>query len=175
MKSFLMKQIAFTVLFIASTFVLNAQTYETLKDRDGTKMYKGFITDALLKTDTAFNWYPATQKIYNPKEKVVKTFAANKDSVSLVIFMGTWCEDSHFIIPRFYKTLDSAGFDKNKISLIAVDRTKKDLTNLATTLNITNVPTIIVYKKGKEIGRVIEYGNTGKYDEEVAALINGSK
>ncbi|MEI9808442.1 MAG: hypothetical protein WDO16_11570 [Bacteroidota bacterium] len=39
-------------------------------------------------------------------------------------------------------------------------------------MNITNVPTIIVMKKGKEVGRVIEYGKEGVFDKELAEIIN---
>lgn len=134
-------------------------------------MLTGFITDQLLNSDSSFKWFAKAQSIYKPKEPVVRVFAANKDSADFMIFLGTWCGDSHFVIPRFYKILDAAGFDKKKVTLIAVDRTKEDKTNIARALNVTNVPTIIVFKKGKEIGRVVEYGQTGKYDEEVAALL----
>lgn len=134
-------------------------------------MYTGFISDSLLKTDTAFNWFAKAQTAYKQKEAVVKTFAANKDSVNFMVFVGTWCPDSHYVIPRFYSILDTIGFNKNKVTMVAVDRTKKDKNNLTTVLNVTNVPTIIVYKKGKELGRVVEYGETGRFDEELAALL----
>ena len=137
-------------------------------------MLIGYINDNLLKSDSAFKWFSKAHDIYHPKPAVVKAFEANKDSINLVIFMGTWCPDSHFVIPRFYKILDSAGFDKNRITLISVDRTKKDAHHLATALNIVNVPTIIVFKRGKEVGRVVEYGQTGRYDEELAALLTKS-
>jgi thiol-disulfide isomerase/thioredoxin len=166
-----MKFLFFMIAAIGASISGNAQPYRVSADKDGSKMYTGFISDDLMKGDSAFKWFDATQRIYKPKKQVVKTFAANKDSVNFVIFMGTWCEDSHFVIPRFFKILDTAAFDKERVTLIAVDRSKKDITNLATTFNITNVPTIIVFKNGKEIGRVVEYGTTGKYDEEVAALL----
>ena len=38
--------------------------------------------------------------------------------------------------------------------------------------NVVNVPTIIVMKDGKELGRVVEYGNTGKWDKELADILN---
>ena len=165
----------FIVVFLFLALNSGAQNYETLTDRDSSKMYVGFINEAMLRADSAFKWYAKAQSIYTPKQPVVKVFADNKDSVQLLVAMGTWCEDSHFIIPRFYKILEAAGFDKSKVPLLAVDRNKKDKNNLAGTLNITHVPTIIVYKNGRELGRVVEYGNTGKYDEEVAALITGAK
>jgi hypothetical protein len=36
-----------------------------------------------------------------------------------------------------------------------------------------NVPTIIVLKDGKEIGRVVEYGKTGMFDKELGEIISG--
>ena len=52
-----------------------------------------------------------------------------------------------------------------------VNRAKKSLGNIADAFNIVNVPTIIVMKGGKEVGRVVEYGTTGKWDKELAALL----
>ncbi len=51
--------------------------------------------------------------------------------------------------------------DEN-ITLFGVNSKKKTLGNLTVALSVTNVPTIIVFKEGKELGRVVEYGKTGK-------------
>jgi hypothetical protein len=40
--------------------------------------------------------------------------------------------------------------------------------------NIKNVPTIIALKEGKEVGRVVEYGKTGKWDAEVAEIVKSN-
>jgi thiol-disulfide isomerase/thioredoxin len=85
--------------------------------------------------------------------------------------MGTWCDDSRFIVPKFYSLLDAAGFPQDKVSLIGVDRSKKTLSHLAEALNIENVPTIIVMNNGKEIGRVVEYGKYGAFDKELGEII----
>ena len=37
---------------------------------------------------------------------------------------------------------------------------------------MVNVPTIIVMKDGKEIGRVVEYGKNGMFDKELGEIIN---
>lgn len=55
----------------------------------------------------------------------------NADSIQLLVFMGTWCEDSHFIIPKLYSLLDAASFPASHITLIGVDREKKTLSNLS--------------------------------------------
>ena len=85
--------------------------------------------------------------------------------------MGTWCEDSQFIIPKFYLLLDAAGFSQDRVTLIGVDRKKQTLSHLTEALNITNVPTIIVLKNGKEAGRVIEFGKNGLFDMELGDIL----
>jgi hypothetical protein len=56
---------------------------------------------------------------------------------------------------------------------LGVDRSKKTIQHLSEAFNILNVPTIIVLKDGKEIGRVVEYGKTGMFDKELGEIISG--
>lgn len=150
-----------------------AQTYEEIKDRTGKKLLKGFVTDSILKADTdEFKWFAENENIYKPAEVVLNSFTAQKDSVTFMVFFGTWCPDSHYVIPRFYKIVEQAGIDKKRVTLFALDRTKKDEAHFATNFNVLHVPTIIILKEGKEIGRVVEYGATGKFDEELAKVLN---
>ena len=55
-----------------------------------------------------------------------------------------------------------------------VNRDKKALGHIAEAFGIINVPTIIVMKDGKELGRVVEYGKTGKWDNELAEIVNAN-
>ncbi|MEI9958564.1 MAG: thioredoxin family protein [Ferruginibacter sp.] len=64
------------------------------------------------------------------------------------------------------------GVADSAITFFAVNRAKKSLGNIADAFNIINVPTIIVMKDGKEAGRIVEYGTTGKWDKELAELLN---
>jgi hypothetical protein len=89
--------------------------------------------------------------------------------------MGTWCEDSHFVIPKLFFLLDKAGFSRDRVSLLGVDRDKKTLGYLSEALHVTNVPTIIVMKNGKEAGRVVEYGKEGLFDKELGQIITAAQ
>ena len=152
---------------------LNAQTLEKVKDRTGRTMLKGFVSDSLLATDTTnFAWFKEQAAPYEPAEKIIKSFSNKKDSVAFFAFFGTWCPDSHYVIPRFFKIIDKAGLNKKQVSLFALDRTKKDANHFAENFNISHVPTIIVLKNGKETGRVVEYGPSGRFDEELAAILD---
>ncbi|HUN04241.1 MAG TPA: thioredoxin, partial [Niabella sp.] len=112
------------LLFLSAIFMnmTQAQLYDVISDRDNSKMFRGFITESILKTDSSCKWYSEAQDIYTPKEKVVSTVKQNKDSISFLIFLGTWCEDSHYVVPRIMKILDAAAFPKDKITFVAVDR-----------------------------------------------------
>lgn len=163
------------ILTLASPF-LYAQApaevqYSTLVERPNEKTLKGILSKELLTGDTSFKWYAEAQKIYTPQASAVEALGRNRDSVQLIVFMGTWCEDSHFVIPRLFKLTEAAGFPAERITLIGVDRNKKTLSHLAEALNVTNVPTIIVMKKGKETGRVVEYGSSGLYDKDLGEIL----
>jgi len=148
-----------------------AQPVEIFSERPGEKTIKGHLTRAMLETDTSFKWYATNYKSYKARPDALESLRKQADSVEIVAFMGTWCEDSHFIIPQLIALLDSAQFPKDKSSLIGVDRNKKTVGRLCQALNVTLVPTIIVFKNGKELGRVVEYGKYGMFDKELAEIL----
>lgn len=135
------------------------------------KILKGIINKNLIKNDTAYKWYAVNQKSYtNPDTAIVGTLQRGT-SVKYIVFGGTWCDDTQYILPRFFVLQEKAGITDDRITFFGVDRTKQTLGNIASALNITNVPTIIVMKNGKEVGRVVEYGKTGKWDKELADIV----
>lgn len=146
--------------------------YEVLVERPNEKSYKGIISRAVMTADTSFKWYGEAYKSYSPNPTSIETLQKHKDTIQLLVFMGTWCEDSHFVIPRLFKLTDAAGFPDDRITLIGVDRNKKTLSHLCEALNVTNVPTIMVMKKGKELGRVVEYGSSGLFDKDLTEVLN---
>lgn len=133
-------------------------------------MLVGAITKSNLEADSSCVWFSSRYKDYHPSPLLLQQSLREAD-VHLVIFAGTWCEDSQVIIPGLFKWLDLAGFSESRISLYGVDRDKKTTGDLAGAFGITNVPTIIVMQAGKERGRVVEYGKTGKWEEELALFL----
>jgi thiol-disulfide isomerase/thioredoxin len=161
------------ILFVAGQSM--AQQFEQFYDDKGKKIAKGLITRELLKSDTAYAWYGENEKNYKPNAAAVAALQENKDKIQVIVFGGTWCDDTRYILPKFYMITDAAGFDHDRISLIGVDRSKKTISHLAEALAITNVPTIIIMKDGKELGRVVEYGKMGMWDKEIADVITAAK
>ena len=151
----------------------NAQTpFTTTVDKNNVTILNGIVAKNDIAANAAFsNWYGGNQNSYKPDTTVTNAMANTKDKVQYVVFGGTWCEDTQFILPKFFKLQEQSGLSENNISLYAVDRSKKTLGNIAGAFKITNVPTIIVMKDGKEIGRVVEYGKTGKWDTELGQIL----
>jgi len=163
------------ITIICALFAVTAgfaqNQYEVLVERPNEKTFKGIISREVLLRDTSFKWYAENQKNYTPNAAAVEGLKKQKDSIQLLVFMGTWCEDSHAVIPKFYSLVDVAGFPQDRITLIGTDRQKKTLSHLCEALNVKNVPTIIVLKNGKEQGRVVEYGKYGLFDMELAEIL----
>lgn len=148
--------------------------YEILKDEKHPEQHilRGIINKYLVQNDTVYNWYNSSAGFYKPDTATLSAFERTKSKVQFVIFGGTWCEDTQFIIPKFFKLQEMSGLADNTITFFGVNRAKKSLASIADAFNVINVPTIIVMKEGREAGRVVEYGTTGKWDKELADILN---
>jgi thiol-disulfide isomerase/thioredoxin len=162
--------IIITSIFFVSGAVFAQSQAEISRDDKGNKILKGIISRREVENDTAFGWWAENLKGYTPQSQAVAELKKNTN-IQFITFMGTWCGDSKFIIPKFYSLLDAAGFPQDKVTLIGVDRSKKTLSHLTEAMNIINVPTIIVMNNGKEAGRVVEYGKYGMFDKELGEII----
>lgn len=152
-----------------------AQTrYETLSERPNEKSIVGFLTKDVLLGEPFANWYQENYAAYQAHKQGLSSLTHYRDSIQILAFMGTWCDDSHFVIPRFYAMASQAGLDEKRIVLIGVNRKKESWGDLTKTFNIINVPTLIVFREGKEIGRVVEYGKYGQFDRELGEIIQQS-
>ena len=162
--------LSFICLIAACSATKKVSTNYQVLDDKGKKMLKGTINRALLEKDTAFAWFKESMQYGKPNDAAVTAFQQNKSKFTMLIFGGTWCEDTQNLLPKFYKLVDKSGYPESNITLIAVDRQKQALNNLNITYNITNVPTFIVLKDGKEVGRVVEYGK-GDIVKELGEIV----
>jgi len=169
-----MNKIIFLFIALFSASALFAQTTEVSRDASGNKILKGFVSKRDLATDTAFTWFAENAKGYTPEAAALQTLRANKDSVYILGFGGTWCGDTKHILPQFYTLMDAAGVSPDRITFLGVDHDKKTVNHLSETFNITRVPTFIVMKNGQEIGRVVEYGKYGMFDKELGEIIRNN-
>lgn len=93
---------------------------------------------------------------YTPDEETLKALSKELNDKTITVFMGTWCGDSKMQVPAFFKILDAINFDENNVEIITMSRDKDTPEKLEEGYNIEFVPTIIVKKDGKELGRIVE-------------------
>jgi thiol-disulfide isomerase/thioredoxin len=118
-------------------------------------------------------WFASEYKNYSPLDTTINKLKPLMKDVSITVFMGTWCSDSQLQVPAFFRILDELGYTK-KVSLIAVDEDKKTPTGSAAKNNITNVPTFIFYKNGKELNRIVEFPLTF-LEDDMLQIMNGEQ
>jgi thiol-disulfide isomerase/thioredoxin len=169
-----MKKAIFPVILFLNCFISYSQaTYHGTPDpkHPEKKMLVGMITKKEISSDTAFSWYATSYQFYTPDSATINTFKRNP-GLHFILFGGTWCEDTQTILPKFFKLQEYAGIPETNITIFSVDRDKKTYGHIAEAMGVVNVPTIIIMKAGKEIGRVVEYGTTGSWDKELAAMLH---
>lgn len=168
----------FFAVFVCLLFAGNVHAQKAYVEQPDTAqalnyLWNGIIEKQDLLADSGMvKWYEQSRGYYKPDTALVGAFKrADTNKITFLVFGGTWCEDTHFVLPKLYKLQELAGLPASAISLVGTDRNKKTIGGLAGVMDVHSVPTIIVLKNGIEAGRVIEYGKTGKWDREVAALI----
>lgn len=134
-------------------------------------VFKGILNRQTLENEPSFTWYKSGADAYKPHSNLLAALEHPDSTLHFLVFGGTWCDDTQFILPRFLKALQTANFPDSAVTIFGVDRTKKTIGDVSGAFQITHVPTIIVMKNGTEAGRVVEYGKTGVWDAEISQFI----
>ena len=144
--------------FISLFFLLTgcAPNFDTLEGEYvfNDPYYYGIINQDILKNHQNYKWFDIQYNQYNPNiEKLSKT---NLEDIDIAIFMGTWCHDSKREVPRVIKLFNLLALENGRIKIVALNKQKKGYFKNYKSFNIKRTPTIIFFKNGKEIGRIIE-------------------
>ena len=131
--------------------------YDVSKDeKNGELVYNGLITFDDLNKEPTFTWLKSGNDEYKPEETAANYLRTHLKDYSIVVFLGTWCDDSHYLIPKFEKVLQMIEYPLSQISMYGADRAKTTKNGEHKKYNITLVPTIILFKGEKEAGRITE-------------------
>jgi thiol-disulfide isomerase/thioredoxin len=108
-----------------------------------------------------------------PDADAARELAAVEPGGEVVVFLGTWCGDSRRELPRLWKAMDSGSGAVNfKIRYIGVDRAKKEPAGLVKENGVLYLPTFIVRRGGREVGRIVETAPHG-IERDLLALLTG--
>lgn len=174
MKKFITNIVAVSSLFLAAQ-QLSAQKVvvnrEVETQNDGKMLLGNQLKEQFLKAPYA-DWYIKEHDEYALDQKAVSELKKEKiGSYDIIVFMGTWCEDSHRDFPRLMKILEAVNYPENKLTIIAVNRKKESPTGDESLYNLQKVPTIILKRYGKEVGRIIEMPTTGYIERDLVQIL----
>jgi hypothetical protein len=134
---------------LASCSGLLAMTPQT----DTDEILEGRISQ---KDLSRYSWFENTKQEYTPDDSVVQALLPYSPELHFVVVLGTWCSDSRKHVPAFFSLMAALHIRDKHIELIGVDREKRGGNVNLAPLRIEYVPTIIVFYKGKEVGRIVE-------------------
>lgn len=126
------------------------------KSRDKTVLINKCTREGLVSFPEFKELYDIEYPNYSPDSLTIDSLRPFLKDKRFTLVLGTWCGDSKFQVPHFFKILDELGFLEKDENIICVDGLKKAEGNLLDGMKIEFVPTIIFYEKDKELGRIIE-------------------
>ncbi len=110
----------------------------------------------------------------SPDPEMSKKLATVGNGADVGVYLGTWCIDSRREVSRLWKALEIAGKPQFTVRYVGMDRNKHTPSGLPEGLELTHVPTIVVSRNGKEIGRIVESAPRG-IETELFGLLSGER
>lgn len=99
------------------------------------------------------------------KNVTEETFGqAIKEGVVLVDFFADWCGPCRMMTPVLEKVASELG---NKISILKIDIDNAQ--QIATQFQVTSIPTLVLFKDGKEAGRLVGLRDAEAIKEFIAS------
>ncbi|MEN9523327.1 MAG: hypothetical protein RL065_1704 [Bacteroidota bacterium] len=126
-------------------------------DTKGNTVYvgKGGNNQILFDHEDLF-WFRNGFEDYVPNADTIKELKKWKNDIYITAFGGTWCDDTKVLLPKFYKAMAEAEFTGNDVTLYLLDRDKTSEDGVAQALHIDKVPTFVIFRNGRMIGKIVE-------------------
>jgi thiol-disulfide isomerase/thioredoxin len=148
-KFYLKIWVVLSVIIFSSCSIIN-------KNNKSRMILNGITTQAILTGNINFSWFDEEYKNYVPNQEIINSLKPLKNEIKVLVIAGSWCGDTQRELPRFFKMINSIGVPNNQIEMIMVDENKKTAAFNISVIQVSNIPTFIFFKDGKELGRIIE-------------------
>lgn len=145
--------------------------FDKSKDvENGAVVYKGQFTFEDMLQEESFGWLQRGATSYKPDSVTMVYLKKHLPDYQLVVLLGTWCEDSHVLIPKLYSTLQQAGYPMNNYKMYGLNRAKESKYIEHKLYKAEKVPTVIIVKNNMEVGRITESVRKS-IEKDLAAMI----
>ena len=111
---------------------------------------------------------------YEPDGAIVERLRAIDAPVTLQVVLATWCGDSRQHVPRLLKSIAVAANPNITLELTGIGPEFTTPMDVVVGQNITNVPTVIVRRGDRELGRFVETPAGASVEADVADIVAGT-
>ncbi len=113
-----------------------------------------------------------------PDVAAARALAAVPPGAVVTVYLGTWCGDSKRELARFWRAVDlmmgeTASAVPFTLRYVGVARDKKEPAALLAGVGLEYVPTFLVERDGREVGRIVEQSPQG-VERDLLALLDGT-
>jgi thiol-disulfide isomerase/thioredoxin len=124
-------------------------------------------------------WFQPSHDAYLVKKNYLKDLQISTKTIQIKVFLGTWCGDSKREVPQFLKILESQNIKPAQVEWLALGDSDSDLYKQSPEhqeqgMAVFRVPTFIILKDGKELGRIVE-SPVISLENDLARILNQEK
>lgn len=166
--NYLLIVIAVLLTACESPYIFN----RVVKKSNGEREMLGGVNREIFAKEPFSDWFSREYDAYQPNQKVTAEFKSKIKRFRIEAFIGSWNEDTRREYPRFIKILDEVKFPDQRLLTYAVNENLKSFYSEEAGKNIRHLPTFVLYKGGKEVGRIVESPVSGSLEEDLLMLIN---
>ena len=142
-------------------------------------MILGAINWEQLRSDPESGWFATGYDLFSFDDggsyRALLSAQPVFHDLEILVFIGTWCPDCQEQVPGFARILDTIRFPVERLRVFNLDRSKTFPGGeaLIAAHAIRRLPTFVVLRKGKEIGRITEAPRQSLL-ADLAAILSGS-
>jgi hypothetical protein len=112
---------------------------------------RGSIDVSVLENTSLYPWFVSGKKAYQPDSLVLKSLQKQLADHQIIVVGGSWCDDTQYLLPKFYTLFTSEQARNIKLYMVGKNKTEGP-----PGFKIDRIPTFIVIKNDKEVGRIVE-------------------
>ncbi len=139
------------------------------KNYKGERVLVGHATSETILAN--FQDFKENYDSYLVNSKLLNRTISFDEDIEILTILGTWCKDSSREVSRFMKIIQAIDNYQGKVSYYGLHRSKKDNEGLAQLYNIRLLPTFVILKNSKELGRIVEKPSKS-IEEDLFEILN---
>ncbi len=117
----------------------------------------GKLSHEEIMTISRKDWFERVYSNYRMDTVVLNKINSVKKGYRFKVFIGLWCPDSKWFLPKFMRICQSAGIMESDIEIFTIDKTKKKPECYVQKYNLEYLPTVSILKSDIEVNRIVEF------------------